>query len=142
MTRAFISYSPQLPGNIGVYISAYGEYDHVTAFLAYCELHGYPPPEKSNFGMARLVQVISNYMDFNGIAVCQFREAKPYRSKYYECAGWRVLNVPEGESTDLSRLNDIMQDINRHMPAHQQLSELTVADQALRVFNLLNERNT
>ena len=141
MTRAFISVSsPMLPGNFGVNTRTYGEYKYVTAFLAYCELCGYPSPEKSRYGLARLVQVISNfYEDLDGVSVCQYRDSMPF-SKYYECSNWRVLRIPEDESDDLSELNDIMQDINRHMPSHQQLSELVVADQALRVYKLLNKR--
>ena len=46
---------------IGVYLHWNGGLDSVNAFLKYCELKGYRSPDSSNYGFARLCQVIGNY---------------------------------------------------------------------------------
>lgn len=46
---------------IGVYVHWNGGYDSVSAFLKYCELRGFRPPEEDGYGWARLCQIIGNY---------------------------------------------------------------------------------
>ena len=56
--RAVISTADK---QIGVYLHWNGGRDSVEAFLAYCKLKGYRPPEQDNYGWARLCQVIGNF---------------------------------------------------------------------------------
>ena len=46
---------------IGVYLHWNGGLDSVRAFLAYCKIKDYRPPEKDDYGWARLCQVIGNF---------------------------------------------------------------------------------
>lgn len=46
---------------IGVYLHWNGGRDSVEAFLKYCKLKGYRPPEQDCYGWARLCQVIGNF---------------------------------------------------------------------------------
>ena len=47
--------------DIGVYLHWNGGYDSVNAFLTYCDIKGYRPPESDCYGWARLCQVIGNF---------------------------------------------------------------------------------
>ena len=60
--RAIITTQNDFDNNgIGVYIHWNGGYDSVSAFLKYCELRGFRPPEEDDYGWARLCQIIGNY---------------------------------------------------------------------------------
>lgn len=48
-------------GGVGIYLHWNGGRDSVNAFLKYCELKGYRPPEKDCYGWASLAKVISNF---------------------------------------------------------------------------------
>lgn len=50
---------PKYLDNIGVYLHWDGGRDSVEAFLKYCKLKKYRPPEQDNCGWARLCQVKS-----------------------------------------------------------------------------------
>ena len=51
----------QFSNELGVYLHWNGGRDSVTAFLTYCKLKGYRPPETDCYGWARLCQVIGNF---------------------------------------------------------------------------------
>lgn len=60
--RAVITTQKDLDnGGIGVYLHWNGGYDSVSAFLKYCELREFRPPETDCYGWARLCQIIGNY---------------------------------------------------------------------------------
>lgn len=60
--RAIITTQNDFDNNgIGVYVHWNGGYDSVSAFLKYCELRGFRPPEEDEYGWARLCQIIGNY---------------------------------------------------------------------------------
>ena len=60
--RAIITTQNDFDNNgIGVYVHWNGGYDSVSAFLKYCELRGFRPPEEDGYGWARLCQIIGNY---------------------------------------------------------------------------------
>ncbi|MBE6724933.1 MAG: hypothetical protein E7576_07025 [Ruminococcaceae bacterium] len=46
---------------IGIYLHWNGGYDSISAFLKYCELRGFRPPDEDCYGWARLCQIIGNY---------------------------------------------------------------------------------
>lgn len=48
-------------GRIGMYLHWNGGRDSVSAFLQYCKLKGYRPPEADGYGWARLAQVVGNF---------------------------------------------------------------------------------
>ena len=69
--RAVVSYRTQndLNNNVGVYLHWNGGMDSIRAFLKYCKLKGFRSPEKDNYGLARFIQVVSNYMGRGGLDV-------------------------------------------------------------------------
>lgn len=54
---------------LGVYIHWNGGRQSVEAFLKYCDIMGFRAPEDDNYGWARLVQVIANFMGADGLSV-------------------------------------------------------------------------
>lgn len=47
---------------LGIYLHWNGGRDSVEAFLRYCDLRGFRPPNSDEYGWARLCQVIANFM--------------------------------------------------------------------------------
>lgn len=47
--------------NLGVYLHWHGGRDSVEAFLAYCKLREFRPPENDCYGWARFCQVVGNF---------------------------------------------------------------------------------
>lgn len=58
--RAVITTRKDLNG-IGVYLHWNGGRDSVSAFLTYCKLKGFRPPERDNYGWAYLCTTIGNF---------------------------------------------------------------------------------
>ena len=52
--------------NLGLYLHWNGGHDSVRAFLAYCELKGFEPPETNSYAWARLNKIIENF-NFEGL---------------------------------------------------------------------------
>ena len=46
---------------VGLYLHWFGDVTCVTAFLQYCELKGYRPPDIDSSGFARMCQIIGNF---------------------------------------------------------------------------------
>lgn len=61
--RAVITTNINKPDSqkIGIYLHWNGGRDSVEAFLTYCKIAGYRGPVNDSYGMARLIQVISNF---------------------------------------------------------------------------------
>ena len=61
--RAVITTRENFENNgIGVYLQWNGGRDSVSAFLEYCRLRNFRPPEEDNYGWARLIQIIANFI--------------------------------------------------------------------------------
>lgn len=54
---------------VGVYLHWNGGRDSVVPFLRYCKMRGFRCPENDIYGWARLVQVIANFQDMEGLSV-------------------------------------------------------------------------
>lgn len=79
---------------IGVYLHWNGGRDSVEAFLKYCELKGYRPPDEDCYGWARLCQVIGNF--FGGstsIGIDNFtKDAGEWQDNgTYIIEGWKIV---------------------------------------------------
>ena len=55
--------------DLGVYVHWNGGPDSIGAFLDYCSLRGFRPPESDTYGYARLCQVLGNYFGADGLSV-------------------------------------------------------------------------
>lgn len=54
---------------VGVYLHWNGGRDSIVPFLRYCKMRGFRCPENDIYGWARLVQVIANFQDMEGLSV-------------------------------------------------------------------------
>ncbi|MBO4568574.1 MAG: hypothetical protein J5674_01105 [Candidatus Methanomethylophilaceae archaeon] len=54
---------------IGLYMHWNGGYDSVRPILDYCKIRGFRTPDESDYGYARLAQVVSNMMGGDGYSV-------------------------------------------------------------------------
>lgn len=84
--------------DMALYLHWNGGRSSVDAFLRYCELRGFRKPEEDEYGWARLVQVVANFFDADGLSV----GVRPYTDDVSEAEsggdnglyiikGWRVV---------------------------------------------------
>lgn len=114
--------------DLGVYLHWNGGRDSVEAFLKYCELKGYRPPERDCYGWARLCQVIGNYFGGElsiGIDKYEKLDTDNGDNGVYVIEDWRIvdrlfIDWPEQHEYDLISM---LQDINNHQPENERLSE-------------------
>lgn len=121
--RAVITTTDQ---RIGIYLHWNGGKDSVEAFLKYCKLRGFRPPEEDCYGWARLCQVIGNFFggDFS-IGIGEFKKLDydnhdngTYIIKNWEIVGRKYFN---GNEQDHWKLNDMIHLIDERQPEHDRL---------------------
>lgn len=125
-------YEPTTSQQLGVYLHWNGGRDSVEAFLAYCKLKGYRPPEQDCYGWARLCQVIGNFFGGGlslGIEKCCNLDCDNYDNGVYLIENWEIVdrkyhNGPEQQSYDLDRM---LIEIDKAQPAKEQLGDFLKA---------------
>ena len=119
--------------DIGVYLHWNGGRDSVEAFLRYCSLRQFRPPEEDGYGWARLCQVIGNYFG-GGLSLgidspekldCNNRDNGVYLIKDWKIVGREFFEEPEQDEHDLL---DMLKDINKKQPKKDRLSEEEIKD--------------
>lgn len=125
--------------DIAVYLHWNGDRDSVEAFLAYCKLRGFRAPETDDYGYARLVQVIANYMGADGLSV----GVMPYPGDevaadvasdngVYVTEDWeiteRVYPWDDFEEETGSPLDYMLKDVDVAQPTDQQLGAFLDAE--------------
>lgn len=127
--RAIIQTRESYENNgIGVYVHWNGGRDSITAFLKYCELKGYRPPDKDCYGWARLCQVIGNFFGGTlslGIGNFDKDSGEWQDNGTYIIEGWEIVDrkhfdYPEQDEYDLY---EMLENINESMPIREQLSK-------------------
>lgn len=114
--------------DLGVYLHWNGGRDSVEAFLKYCELKGYRPPERDCYGWARLCQVIGNYFGGGlsiGIDKYEKLDTNNGDNGVYVIEDWKIvdrlfIDWPEQNEYDLISM---LKDINNSQPEDERLSE-------------------
>lgn len=128
--RAVITASKALnvsgSSDIGVYLHWNGGRDSVEAFLKYCEIKGYRPPERDNYGWARLCQVIENFFGGSysiGIDKCSCLDCDNFDNGVYIIEGWRIVDRKffNGREQDTYPLLDMLIQINDAQPEKEKL---------------------
>ena len=80
---------------IGVYVHWNGGPTSVKCFLDYCKMRGFRAPDKDNYGWARLVQVIANFMGADGLSVgvdkCSNLDCDNGDNGVYLIEGWEIV---------------------------------------------------
>ena len=114
--------------DIGVYLHWNGGRDSVEAFLKYCELKGYRPPELDCYGWARLCQVIGNFFGGElsiGIDKYDKLDKDNGDNGVYIIENWNIvdrlfISWPEQHEYDLIGM---LKSINNAQPEKERLSE-------------------
>lgn len=112
---------------LGVYLHWNGSRDSVEAFLTYCKLRGFRPPETDNYGWARLCQIIANFFGGDGLSIgvdkCCNLDCDNWDNGVYIIKNWEIVGREyfEGEEQDAYDLTEMLLEIDEHQPEHQQL---------------------
>lgn len=125
---------------IGVYLHWNGGRDSVEAFLAYCKLKGYRPPEYDCYGWARLCQVIGNYFGGEtsiGIDEYDKLDTDNWDNGVYIIENWEIVDriymkYPEQSNYNLE---EMLFDINEAQPEKEQV----IRPDILKFVNKLSE---
>ena len=115
---------------IGVYMHWYGDRDSVEALLQYCRILGVRKPEDSDYGFARLCQVLGNFFNDNdclsvGIGPleeldCDNGDNGLYIIKDWEIVGREFFNGSRPAGHDRMEL---LKGFNEHMPEGTKLTD-------------------
>ena len=128
---------------IGIYLHWNGGRDSVEAFLKYCELKGYRPPDQDHYGWARLCQVIGNF--FGGtlsLGITNFgKDAGEWQDNgTYIIDGWKIvdrkcwdLDWDEQYEYDLT---EMLLEIDEAQPVKEQLGRTFILADTVPVSEL------
>lgn len=141
--RAVITASKALDvsgsSDIGVYLHWNGGRDSVEAFLTYCKIKGYRPPDSDNYGWARLCQVIGNFFGGElsiGIDKCYCLDCDNGDNGTYIIKGWDIVDRKYHKYGEQNRydLLEFVKAINEAQPVKEQMleDELVAAVEKLR----------
>lgn len=112
---------------IGVYLHWNGGRDSVEAFLEYCKLKGYRPPEEDDYGWARLCQVIGNFFGGTtsvGIDLYDNLDTDNGDNGVYVIEDWEIVDrlfFKNGKEQNEHQLSEMLAEIDYNMPECQRL---------------------
>ena len=127
--RAVITTRENFDNNgVGVYLHWQGGETSVKAFLRYCEMRGFRAPDEDNYGWARLVQVIANFMGGDGLSVgidtVNHLDCDNWDNGTYIIEGWKIVGHEYNTPTkDKYKLIDMLYAIDEAQPKEQQLGK-------------------
>lgn len=118
--RAVITTKKDLK-DIGVYLHWYGGRDSVTAFLLYCKIKGYRPPEQDNYGWAYLCTTIGNYFGDGlsvGIDIANKLDCDNWDNGTYIIKDWEIVDrmYLHRREQDVYSLMDMLLSIDEQQP--------------------------
>lgn len=110
--------------NKSVYLHWNGGRDSVEAFLKYCELRGFRAFE-DDYGMARFVQVVSNFLGADGLSIGIHDGVESYGDNgIYTVKGWEIVGREDYYEEQYNYdLDEMLQEIDKAQPIKQQLGE-------------------
>ena len=128
---------------IGIYLHWNGGRDSVEAFLKYCELKGYRPPDQDHYGWARLCQVIGNF--FGGtlsLGITNFgKDAGEWQDNgTYIIEGWEIVDRKcwdsDWEEQYEYDLTEMLLEIDEAQPVKEQLGRTFILADVVPVSEL------
>lgn len=116
--------------SVGVYLHWNGGRDSVEAFLAYCKACGFRSPSEDNYGVARFVQVVSNFFGSSGgglsvgVDRIDLLDADNGDNGLYVCKGWSIVGREhfKGEEQNVHDMLSMLEEINLRQPEYMQMS--------------------
>lgn len=114
---------------LGVYLHWNGGRDSVEAFLTYCKLRGFRPPETDCYGWARLCQVIANFFGGDGLSIgidkCCNLDCDNWDNGVYIIKNWEIVGREyfEGVEQNAYDLTEMLLEIDECQPEQQRLGE-------------------
>lgn len=113
---------------LGVYLHWNGGRDSVQAFLKYCQLKGFRPPEQDCYGWARLTQVIANFFgggSLIGIDICSRLDCNNYDNGVYLIENWQIVGREDFDWEEQNEydLTEMLYQIDALQPTREQLGK-------------------
>lgn len=107
--------------DIGIYLHWNGGRDSVTAFLLYCKIKGFRPPEQDNYGWAYLCTIIGNYFGDGlsiGIDVANKLDYDNWDNGTYIIKDWEIVDrmYLHRREQDVYSLMDMLLSIDERQP--------------------------
>lgn len=127
--RAVIRTKSQRYTDLGVYVHWNGDRASIEAFLTYCKLRGFRPPEQDHYGWARLCQIIGNFFGGGlsvGIDHASRLDLDNGDNGVYVIENWRIVGreyAPEGQATPISELLPMLRVIDDRQPSDDRLGD-------------------
>lgn len=127
---------------VGIYLHWNGGRDSVQAFLVYCNIKGYRDPAEDNYGMARLIQVISNFFGGSnsiGVDTLNHLDCDNYDNGVYIIGpGWQIIDRVyfEGQEQNGYDMLNMLQSINKAQPEKERLNE----EELLEAYNKIKDK--
>lgn len=115
--------------NLGIYLHWNGGRDSVEAFLTYCKMKGYRPPESDNYGWASLATVLTNFFDADGtgvgIDIVSRLDCDNWDNGVYIIKNWNIVDrkCSNGREQTGHELKDMLTYIDSRMPKATRLGE-------------------
>ena len=112
---------------IGVYLHWNGGRDSVEAFLTYCKLQGYVPPEEDNYGWACLAMVVGNFFGCQGLSIgidtVKCLDCDNGDNGVYIIEDWKIVGREcfRGQEQQIYDLEGMLLEIDEKMPEGAQL---------------------
>ena len=119
--------------DVGVYLHWNGGRDSVEAFLTYCSLRHFRPPEEDGYGWARLCQVVGNFFGGGlsiGIDSLEKLDCDNKDNGVYIIENWKIVGrefFDDSEQNTHDRL-EMLKAVNRQQPVKDRLSEKEIKD--------------
>ena len=115
--------------NLGIYLHWNGGRDSVEAFLTYCKMQGYRPPEYDNYGWASLAAVITNFFEADGmnigIDIVSRLDYDNWDNGVYIIKSWNITDRKcfKGREQSGYDLKEMLLEIDSKMPEKARLGE-------------------
>lgn len=120
--------------NLGIYLHWYGGRDSVEAFLTYCKIQGYRPPESDNYGWASLATVITNFFGASGLSIgidiVSRLDCDNWDNGVYIIEDWKIVDRKffSGQEQQEYQLAEFLLDIDSQMPEKARLGAEKIAE--------------
>lgn len=117
----------QESNQVGIYLHWNGGRDSVDGFLTYCKLRGFSDLS-SDYGMARLTQVISNFFggsDSIGVGPCNQLDCDNYDNGVYFVENFKIIGREyfKGSEQKEYELLKMLISIDQEQPTRDQIGE-------------------